>query len=517
MKQMSTSRLVPVALAISVGFLTAGCTTVGKQVRAKADSEVKQAEEAFAKTQQTQVMPRVVDTDDFYVSTKAVRIRDDADLLPPVFRMPMSLTVNPRASLRDFAQQITKAANLPVAYANDVEVDSSNATMNSGFQANSTLKDLLDTISRQNNMSWRYREGTIEFYRVETRVFQIFAPPGNTEATTVISNKNTSTSSGSSTNTTSNNGQDYKQVSKVDFWSSAESDIKQMLTPNRGKVVVSQSLGAVTVTDTPVVLNTIDAYIKQINFLRSRNIAISVQVYSVESSAGENFDLRLTAIYNKLNTYGFKMVSPTSGIIENSGSVTSSVDSATSRFNGSEAFIQALNTIGSVSEVDSFSVVTVTGEPTPLNKLVNEGYLAKVTVQQPTYVGGSPTQSLEPGMITYGASGMLTPKLINGSDMQLRVALDLSSKLGLRRVSATEGGSAIQIAETGSRSFSNTFNIKSGQTLIIGFKATQNTYSSSSMADPDAPGALAAGGTRSANAMTRTLVYAITPTVTTPQ
>lgn len=501
------------ATLVAAGIL-GGCTTVGQSVRDAANSDVKQAQDAFKMTQEPARMPRVMDTNDFYVSTKAIRVRDDVGLLPPVFRLPMALTINPRASMRDVAQQVARSASISVSFAHDVEAEASQPTMNAGFQVNSSLKDVLDTIARQNNVSWRYRDGAVEFYRVETRVFQVYAPPGSSEATTTLSNKNSATGGGASQAST-NNGQDYKQVSKVDFWGSTEQDIKQMLSPTRGKVVISQSLGAVTVTDIPVVLNSIDAYIKQINFLRSRNISIAVQVYAVETSAGEAFDLRLTAVYEKLGEYGLKLISPTSGVIENSGSVNATVTNANSRFLGSGAFLQALNTVGSASEVDNFSVVTVTGEPAPLNSLVNEGYLAKVSVQQPTFVGGTPTQSLEPGIITYGASGMLTPKLINGTDMQLRVALDLSSKLGLRKVTSTDGGASIQIAETGSRSFANTFNIKTGQTLIIGLQTAQNTFSGSSMMDPDKPSSVFAGGARSSKQTTRTLVFAITPSVTT--
>lgn len=513
MKINSTSMTRLCSALVTAGIL-GGCTTVGQQVRDNANRDIKQAETAFGLTQEAPRQPRVVDSYDFYVSTKAIRVRDDAGLLPPVFRLPMSLTINPRASMRDIGQQVARAASISVSFAHDVETEASQPSMNAGLQLNAPLKDVLDNIARQNNVSWRYRDGAVEFYRVETRVFQVYAPPGSSEATTTLSNKNSAAGTGNN-QSTSSNGQDYKQVSKVDFWGSTEQDIKQMLSPNRGKVVISQSLGAVTVTDTPVVLNSIDAYIKQINFLRSRNISIAVQVYAVETNAGEAFDLRLTTVYEKLGEYGLKLISPTSGVIENSGSVSASVTNERSRFLGSGAFMQALNSIGSASEVDNFSIVTVTGEPAPLNSLVNEGYLAKVSVQQPSYVGGTPTQSLEPGIITYGASGMLTPKLINGTDMQLRVALDLSSKLGLRKVTSTDGGASIQIAETGSRSFANTFNIKTGQTLIIGLQTAQNTFSGSSMIDPDKASSVFAGGARSSKQTTRTLVFAITPSVTT--
>lgn len=507
-------------VAMATSSLLAGCAGFAQQARTTAREKTGEAEAAFENTVQPPKMPRVVDTDDFFVSTKAVRLRDDAELLPAMFRMPMRLQVNPRASFKDMAAQITKASGLPFSISREIEAESTAPSMNSGFAADSTLKGILDTLTAQAGLSWRYRDGTVEVYRYETRVFQLVTPPGTSESTTTISNKNSSQGAQgaeASTRTTSVNGQDYKQISKIDFWATTEAEIKQMLTPQVGKAVLSQANGSITVTDTTQVLNTVAAYVKEVNFLRSRNVAISVQVYSVESKNSESVDLKLTGIFKKLNKYGFKMVSPTSGIIENSGSVSMSVDNPNSLFNGTNMLLQVLNTIGDTAEVDKFSVVTVTGEPAPINSLTNEGYLAKVTVQQPTYNGGSPATSLEPGILTYGASGTLTPRLINGTDLQLRVALDLSTRLDIKKVSANDGGSSIQLPETASRSFANTFNIKSGETLIIGFQANQSGFNASSMANPESALSLLAGGNRSGAGSRRTLIYAITPNVTAPR
>lgn len=511
-----------VAALASAGIL-AGCSGVAKDARQTARDEAQGADVAFSMTTKPPVMPMVVDTEDFYVSTKAVHLRDDSELLPAMFRMPLRIQVNPRASIKDVANQITRVSGLSFSFGNDVRDEVSNPTLNSGYTSDSTLKGLLDSLAAQSNMSWRYRDGAVDIYRHDTRVFQIYSPPGTSESTTTISNKNSSEAGGGGggggggsqgTQTTSANGQDYKQSSQVNFWASTEAEIKQMLTPSTGKAVVSQASGTVTVTDTPQVINTIAGYIKDLNHLRSRNVAISVQVYSVESRAGENFDLKLSGIFERMNKYGIKMISPTSGIIEGAASLSAVSKQTDSSFNESSVLLQALNTIGDAAEVDKFSVVTVTGEPAPINSLINESYLAKVTVQQPTFSGGSLATTLEPGVLTYGASGTLTPKLINGTDLQLRVALDLSSRIDLKKISASDGGSSIQLPETASRSFANTFNIKSGETLLIGFQSAQSRFKSSSVGDPNVTLSLLTGGSREGSKSTRTLIYAITPHVT---
>ncbi len=515
---LASAKFTRVVASLASAGILAGCAGIAQEARTKAQDEAAGATAAFAMTTKPPVMPMIVDTEDFYVSTKAVHLRDDSELLPAMFRMPLRIQVNPRASIKDVAQQITRVSGLSFSFGNDVRDEVSNATLNSGYTSDSTLKGLLDSLAAQANMSWRYRDGAVDIFRHDTRVFQIYSPPGSSESTTIISNKNNSQRSGGSesqgTQTTSSNGQDYKQTSQVNFWTSTEAEIKQMLTPSTGKAVVSQSSGTVTVTDTPQVINTIAGYVKDLNYLRSRNVAISVQVYSIESRAGENFDLKLTGVFERMNKYGIKMISPTSGIIEGAASLSAMSKQASSSFNESAMLLQALNTIGDTAEVDKFSVVTVTGEPAPINSLINESYLAKVTVQQPTYTGGSVATSLEPGVLTYGASGTLTPKLINGTDLQLRVALDLSSRIDLKKISASDGGSSIQLPETASRSFANTFNIKSGETLLIGFQSAQSRFKSSSVADPNAALALLAGGSREGSKSTRTLIYAITPHVT---
>lgn len=516
---LTGAKFTRVVAALAAAGVLAGCAGIAKDARTQAQAEAADATAAFTVTTKPPVMPMIVDTDDFYVSTKAVHLRDDSELLPAMFRMPLRLQVNPRASIKDVTQQITRVSGLSFSFGADVRDEVATATLNSGYTSDSTLKGLLDSLAAQSNMSWRYRDGAVDFYRFDTRVFQIYSPPGSSESTTVISNKNSSQqSSGGSqsqgTQTTSSNGQDYKQNSQVNFWASTEAEIKQMLTQGTGKAVVSQASGTVTITDTPQVINTIASYIKDLNYLRSRNVAISVQVYSIESRKGENIDLKLTGVFERMNKYGIKMISPTSGIIEGAASLSAESKQPGSSFNESALLLQALNTIGDTAEVDKFSVVTVTGEPAPINSLINESYLAKVTVQQPTYTGGSVATSLEPGVLTYGASGTLTPKLINGTDLQLRVALDLSSRIDIKKISASDGGSSIQLPETASRSFANTFNIKSGETLLIGFQSAQSRFKSSSVADPSASLSLLAGGSREGSQSTRTLIYAITPHVT---
>lgn len=517
MKSISaTSRIIQLTASAAAVGLLAGCAGYAGKARDQALEHEVDAVATMNQSMKPPVMPMVVDTDDFYVSTKAVRLRDDVEMLPTMFRMPLRMQINPRASFKDVASQITKVSGLPFSFSSEVASEVARQSLNSGFSSDASLKSVLDSLCAQSSMSWRFRDGSVEIYRYETRAFQVIAPPGSTESSTQISNKNTTQSSGT-TQSSSNNGQDFRQVSRVDFWSTTEAEIKQMLSPTVGKLVVSQASGTITVTDTPQVLNTIESYIKEVNYLRSRNVAISVQVYSVESNNSENVDFNLTGIFTRLNKYGLKMVSPTSGVMSGAGSLSATSTQASSSFNGSSALLQALNSIGNTAEVDKFSVVTVTGEPAPINSLINEGYLSKVTVQQATYSGGTPTQSLEPGTLTYGASGMLTPKLINGSDLQLRVALDLSSKLDITKVSASDGGSSIQLPKTASRSFAHTINIKSGETLLIGYQTSTSDYLSNSMLDPSVAASLLAGGNRKGSQLQRTLIYAITPLVTAPR
>lgn len=506
----SSSMLRAALSAIAIASLGA-CSTVAQQAKEDAIAVGDKTGVSMDRIMTPAKAPRVTDSADFYVSTKSVRIRDDVELLPTMFRLPVQMQINPRASIKDLTSQLSAVTGLKFAFAADVTDEISRPTLNNGFSTEQPLKSLLDELASQANVSWRFVDGSVEMYRYETKLFQVAALPGTSENITTLSNKNSSVGVGS-TATSSTNGQAYKQDTKVDFWTTTDAEIKQMLT-TKGKSSIAQSSGVITVTDTPQALNNVASYVKQINFLRSRNVQVNVHVYAVDTTAGQNFDLDFQGVLSKLGRYGMNLASPTAGVIQGAGSITAIVKNTNSGFNGSTGVLQALGTIGNVSEVDKFSMMTVTGEPAPLNSLTNEGYLAKVSVQQSTVAGGTPTTTLEPGTLTYGTSATLTPTLVSGTELLLRVALDMSAKSSLTKISSTDGGSSIQLPVTTSRSFVHSFNIKSGETLLVGFQSSINSYASSSIGDPEYDVTLLAGGTRTGSKTTRTLVYAITPSI----
>lgn len=503
-------RSIALLSVIALACLSA-CTTMNQKAKDEAVTANDSAARVIDRVMSPAKLPRVTDSDDIYVNTTSVRVRDDAELLPAMFRMPVRLQMNPRCSLKDLVAQLSRVSGLRFAFAQDLIEEVSKPTLNNGFTTEQSLKDLLDAQTSQANLSWRFREGSVDIFRYDTKVFQVASLPGITDSSTTVSSKNAQQGGGNASQA-SLSGQEFKVASKADFWASTAADLGQMITKG-GKFSIAQSMGTVTATDTPQALNVIETYIKQVNFLRSRNVNILIRVYDVTTTAGQNFDLNLQAALSKLGKYGATIGSagaatPLAGAIQIGGVIKN----PNSALNGSTEALTLLGSIGHTSEVDRFSANTTTGEPAPVTGLTSQSYLAKVTVTPATVVGASPSTSLEAGTVTFGTAGTLTPTVINGSEMLLRVALDLSSST-IAASPASSDGSYIQLPTTVSHSVVQNLNISSGDTLLFGFQTKTASYASSSIADPELDVTLLAGGSRASKTLVHTLVYAITPTI----
>src|SRR5205085_6535083 len=134
-----------------------------------------------------------------------------------------------------------------------------------------------------------------------------------------------------------------------------------------------------------------------------------------------------------------------------------------SRWAGSQAMISALSTQGRVTELTSASVVTLNNQPVPVNVGRRVSYLAASATSQTANVGS--TTSLTPGTVSTGFSMTLVPHIIDGQELLLQYAIDLSSLLRIKTISS--GGSSIEAPDVSTSSFLQRVRLKSGETLVV--------------------------------------------------
>jgi len=285
--------------------------------------------------------------------------------------------------------------------------------------------------------------------------------------------------------------------------------VKQMLTPDAGRMALSRASGALTVTDTPETLDRISLYVERLNEFTTKQVLLNVKVLNVTLNNNDELGINWNAIYTKLaDQYGLKL---TNAIKTSSEAITGSVsilEGGDSRFGGSELVVSALAQEGKVSVLTQPSVTTLNLEPVPVQVARQVSYLERVELGQTAQVGS--TTSLTPGSVTTGFNMMLLPHILDDSKtVLLQYSMNLSTLDNLRTVSS--GGSTIEIPEIDNRIFNQKVRLQSNETLIIsGFEQVTNDTKRSGVGSSRFWGL---GGGVAGNKRRDVIVVLITPVV----
>ena len=342
--------------------------------------------------------------------------------------------------------------------------------------SNGPLKGLLDTSAARFGVSWKYVDGSIQFFHTESRNFQINAIPGDSTFTATVTSGATSTggvSSGGSGSgggsggggstsgsaVSANNSQNTGVASKLSVYTSIESAIKVMLSPY-GKVLASPATGAITVVDTPDSLDRIALYIEGENKALSRQIAINVTVLSVTISESDEYGINWTAVYQSLNRkFGISnSFTPSTGAVGFTAGILGS-----SKFSGTTALINALSEQGKVRRQTTASVVTLNNQPVPVQVARQTSYLQSSQTSIVAQVGT--TTTLIPGVVTAGFNMSILPHVLTNGTVMLQFSTDISTLRSIRQIESN--GTRIESPELDTRNFLQRVSMKSNETLII--------------------------------------------------
>lgn len=530
---MKTSRLL-IAATLASAFLASGCATDNfRKSREEATSASATANKAFSEIVPERKLNVVTENPGFWVSKKVVDSSHRRGELPEIFQSRFAMAYEPRATLRSIARTVSRATGLQVTFTQDAAASSATPIYNNSMKVEERLIDVLDQATQMADLSWRYINGGVEIFDTETRTFHIAAVPGTSEFTAKLGTKNTGgagTSANQASQISSDSGQSLTIKNTIDFWKSVREEVQQQVGP-RGKFVVSEASGIVTVTDSPRNLSRIEKYFKDMNSHRIRQVMVSVKLYSVTTSAKDNYSLDWSMIYKNLNQYaalGMRganyatqaAFNPATGQITLARAAATGstglnfmiLDDGTKRggFYGSDVLLQAMSSQGAASLVTEAVAITTSGEPVPLNITKETSYLAAITTTAVS--GGTSQSSLTPGVVTTGFSMNLLPKLMPNDGVSLQAAIDLSSLDRMAEI--TSSGQTIQIPEKSGRSFMQKVHLRSGQTLVIGgFQQTGNQFGTSGVGSVDMN---PAGGSRTSDRSKTTLILTMTPIVVHP-
>ncbi|HGE9017106.1 MULTISPECIES: PilN family type IVB pilus formation outer membrane protein [Salmonella] len=400
-------------------------------------------------------------------------------------------------------------AQMGTTVATPVPRAGSEATLR-GVYWKGALDGFLDNITTRLGLSWRYEEGRIVIYYLDTRNFPVLfmdSQAGFTSKTVSGTTSSTGSSGGGSSGGISgdnNTSQSTDMAIKSNLYGDVSATVKAMLTPGVGRM--NLSAGVLTVTDTSRVLSQIGRYIDDRNRELNRQVVLNVQIYSVESRRSDQLGIDWDAV---LSLGSVKATFTNAFTNANDAIASGGAMIVDGKGAGTKALVKALSEQGNVSVATQSSSLTTNLSAVPIQVALQQDYISDVTSEQTANVGSSVSSTRS--TITTGFNMTVLPYLMPASSsMQLQFSVNMSDDPTMRTVPQGEK-SSVELMKTRLKTFTQRVNMKSGQTLILsGYEQLNNTADHQGVGSPRFFGM--GGGASGAKNRTQ-LVMFVTPII----
>lgn len=544
MKNLKADKKIILAMIISLSL--GGCASVDRinATMDQAGSDYDRAERHMNDLTSNSV---VRETNQQWINTVPIN-----DKLNPVKAVPgcsISLTMPGAVTIYDISQRITRFCHVPVTVTPDAVMaingsasggrteqikgavpapDASGmiplASMGGastqtpqtqagntlqGLYWNGSLSGLLDTVASRLGLSWRYTNGRISFYYLETRSYAIQFMDSKADFSSKVVSGTTSTagntggSGGNSISGDSNTSQTTTMEINSKLYDSVQDAVKSMLTPGTGRMFLSS--GVLTATDTPQVLDSIGSFIDNRNTELNRQVKLNVEVLSVEKKKQDQLGGSINALF-KSGSVGGSVSNAFNDVT--SGVLSGGLSILDGKFGGTEAFINALSSKANVSVLTQQASTTTNMTPLPMQVADQEDYAQSVSTDSTANVGTS--TSITPATITTGFNMTMLPYIMpDANSIQLQFSISLSDSPTRRTF--TSGTSSVELLKTKLKTVNQRVNMKSGQTIVLsGFQQANRKGSKQGVGSPNF---LGLGGGFNGEDDNTMLVILITPTV----
>ena len=376
-----------------------------------------------------------------------------------------------------------------------------------------SLSGLLDYLSHKYSIWWRHSKGQVSFYKMETRVFTIYALPVESSMSASLSGTPINSGEGSS----EGGKTELSMSTKVELqlWQKIEDGIKQVMG-SQGEMLIDSTSGNVTVTAPPFTIQKIARYVQALNEKMSRQVAISVKVLQVSLENSDQYGLNLNAVFNS-GSVSSTLVGP---FVAPQGSATAGMLTMTlldSKWKDSSAIIQALSTQGKTALVTSTSVTTLNNKVAPVQVTTQENYVKETTIERDNYNNDNGTTSVEmdTDTLNYGFTMEILPRILDNGRLIVLFTMTLTDLISLTTFSSdgsssdssdnnnsdgSDDGSSdddtttnsnssdttvVQLPKLQTRGFVQEIAMRSGSTLVLtGFETVQNQTDTSGIGRP---------------------------------
>jgi type IVB pilus formation R64 PilN family outer membrane protein len=444
--------------------------------------------------------------------------------LPPALRKNVDTTMMYRAGKTDLvtlAERITQATGIPVSIKPEALLSAEGflprlaittqtpvvamphqAAFAKGPQP---LPKALDALSRRLGIYWRYHNEAIEFYRTQTRVFdvRVFSLAAQSEAQL---GRSPSNKAGGFDNT-SRTALRTPEQHPLDA-------IKLRIEPflTRAGIIVAQpgASTSVVVTDTPDALDAVAVFLERENRAMTRRVRLIFEEITIATNEDLEFGLDWDAVLSQGNIAA-GLSSPVLGI--GVGAARANVGAASRVVQSSQLVMNALSKYGTVLRHTSIPVLTLNRRPVTHAVRSTFSYIDQIKsstsagLSGAAGLGGLASSSLSQKEETVGSFLTLVPDAQEDGQILLSVAYDNTVAQPLKTITFGEQGQRVQIQQVtidGTGTVQQVA-LRAGQPMLIsGFDRKQDEATQARLA-PDIP-LLFGGSNRSAQTRTATLI-----------
>ena len=372
------------------------------------------------------------------------------------------------------------------------------------------LADLLDALAARFSVHWRYEHNALEFYRTETRVFDLRALSLASKVDVRLGRSGSAEGEGfESTSNTSLSAGEHNALAIL------RANILPFLT--RSGVIGEPVEGATTlvITDTPDALDRVGRYLERENKALTRRVRLVFEEITLIANSEASGGIDWSALYAAAGASAGLVVpgAPASG----AGLFQAAVGKGP--FQGSQAIVSALSTMGAVVRHSKIPVLTLNRRPVTHAVRTTFSYIDRV---QSTAVPGTtssgangslPAVSISQKEETVGSFLTLLPDIQEDGQILLSIAYDNAVAQPLKTITFGERANQVQVQQItidGSGTVQQ-IELRPGQPIIVsGFDRNQDQHDRQRLA-PGMP--LLAGGLDSAASERLTTLVLVTAQV----
>ena len=255
-------------------------------------------------------------------------------------------------------------------------------------------------------------------------------------------------------------------------------NIKEMLT-KKGKYFINPKDGLIWVKDRVSNVDEVSGYIKRINKFLSKQVFLKVEVIDVSLNKGFQTGINWNLLFNqafKANTFGANSVL-FSAQLASSNNISNTPYIGFTGSGNSSTILNALKTQGAVNVISQPRLVLMDGQ----TRLISSGTITPyISSIQTMALSLSQTETYPViSQVQTGLSISFTPHIdFKNNSVSVTLSLIDNSITGYQSFSVSGDSFSNPIIE--SKSFSDTVNVQSGSTILVGgiltANKTKNTY-----------------------------------------